>query len=346
MHDLTSTTIAQDARDILEAVDLSVLDGKSILITGASGLLGTYFISCLRELVARGRGPATTCAVMQSVVSPSMASLYCFSGATNVQMDLSDTGNIRDLGQFDFIIHAAGYGQPGRFMEDQIKTIKLNTNTTIALFKQLKPGGRFLFLSTSEVYSGLEAPAYREDQIGSTNTDHPRACYIESKRCGEAICKIYNQMGVYAASARLALAYGPGTRPGDRRVINVFMERGIRNGKIHLQDNGAARRTYCYVGDAVEILWHILLRGTRPIYNVGGNSRTTISELADRIGALLGVPVEYPLTNGTLDGAPTDVCLDMKSVEQEFGKRKYTNISVGLERTVNWQKSLYAEAQA
>ena len=124
------------------------------------------------------------------------------------------------------------------------------------------------------------------------------------------------------------------------------MERGIRNGKVHLQDSGAARRTYCYVADAVEILWQILLRGTRPVYNVGGNSRTTIADLANRIGALLGVPVEYPLSDGGSGGAPTDVCLDMTRVEQEFGKRAYVDLPLGLERTVNWQKALYAQAQA
>jgi len=345
MHDLTRTIIAQDARDILDVVDLSELAGKSILVTGASGLLGTYFMACLRELATRGQGPVTTCAIVQSAVAPAMAALHDFPGATDVQADLSDTRSIRDLGQFDFIVHAAGYGQPGRFMEDQIKTVKLNTNATMALFEHLQPRGRFLFLSTSEVYSGLEASAYREDQIGTTNTDHPRACYIEAKRCGEAVCNIYHRMGLHAASARLALAYGPGTRPGDRRVINAFVERGIRNGKVHLQDTGTARRTYCYVSDAVEILWHILLRGTRPIYNVGGKSRITIAELADRIGVLLGVPVEYPLTDGAIGGAPADVCLDMSRVEQEFGKKDYIDLSLGLERTVNWQKTLYSQAQ-
>jgi UDP-glucuronate decarboxylase len=346
MHDLTRTIIAQDARDILNALDLSALDGKAVLITGASGLLGTYFMACLRELAARGRGPATTCAVVKSSISPAMASLHDFHGATILNADLSEMECIGTLGQFDFIVHAAGYGQPGRFMEDQIRTIKLNTNTTTALFKHLKPGGRFLFLSTSEVYSGLQATAYREDQIGTTNTDHPRACYIEAKRCGEAICNVYHQMGVFATSARLALAYGPGTRPGDRRVINSFIERGIRNGKVHLQDSGAAQRTYCYVADAIEILWHILLNARQPIYNVGGNSRTTIAELADRIGTLLGVPVEYPNVDRELGGAPTDVCLDMSRVEQEFGKKYFIDLSLGLERTVNWQKALYAPEQA
>ena len=84
MRDLTSTIIAQDARAILDAVDLSALAGKSILVTGASGLLGTYLMACLREISARGHGPAAAFAVMQSAVAPAMAALHHFPGATRM----------------------------------------------------------------------------------------------------------------------------------------------------------------------------------------------------------------------------------------------------------------------
>jgi nucleoside-diphosphate-sugar epimerase len=149
---------------------------------------------------------------------------------------------------------------------------------------------------------------------------------------------------VGASSARLSLAYGPGTKPGDRRVLNAFIERGLTQGKITLQDMGNAKRTYCYVSDAVEILWHILLRGTRPIYNVAGNSRTTIAELARKIGAKLGVPVEFPADSKELGGAPEDVCLDMSLAEADFQKAKYISLDEGLGRTIEWQKLLYLPA--
>ena len=199
-----------------------------------------------------------------------------------------------------------------------------------------------MFLSTSEVYVGVPHPPYRETDIGNTNTDHPRACYIEAKRCGETICNAYRHMGIDAKSARISLVYGPGTRAGDRRVINEFILRGLR-GEISLLDHGHAQRTYCYVTDAVEILWNIMLDGADAIYNVGGLSRISIRELTLKIGEYLNAPVVLPtdIPKG-LAGAPEDVSLDMAKAKREFGKNVYIDLTEGLRRTIEWQKLYYA----
>ena len=333
--------IEKDACQIVSAVDLAEVKGKSVLITGASGLLGIYFLATMRVLADQGNGPQSVTAVVYSEVMSPLPSLLNFKGARVMQGDLTDLAFVQGLGKFDYVIHAAGYGQPGRFMEDRIKTIKLNTTTTLELFNALMPGGHFLFISTSEVYSGLPNPPYKEDQIGITNTTHLRSCYIEAKRCGEAICNAYRERGYKANSARLALAYGPGTKPNDRRVINSFIERGINQCVITLQDMGVAKRTYCYVSDAVEILFHILLRGTMPVYNVGGLSRTTVANLAQKIGKYLKIPVEFPKEVIELTGAPEDVYLNMELVRKEFEKTEFVSFDDGLSRTIEWQKALY-----
>jgi len=334
--------IEKDVQKVVGVAGLRELAGKSILLTGASGLLGIYFLASLRELSRQGYAPLLVVAVVKSELTVPFKSFLDFEGAHVAQGDLTDLNFVNGLGQFDYIIHAAGYGQPGRFMEDQVKTLQLNTSTTLALFNCLVTEGHLLFLSSSEVYSGLPNPPYRETQIGTTNTTHSRSCYIEAKRCGEAICNAYRAKGVNAHSARLALAYGPGTKTGDRRVINSFIERGATQGKITLLDMGAAKRTYCYVSDAVEILWNILLRGNEPIYNVGGLSRTTIAELAQKIGHYMKVPVEFPKDAQELGGAPDDVYLDMSRVQKEFKKTQYISFNEGLIQTIEWQKALYS----
>ena len=333
--------IEKDVLNVLAAADLQDLAGRTILLTGASGLLGIYFLASLRELSHRNSAPLSVTAVVHSELTEPFKSFVAYENVRVLRGDLTDIAFLNELGTFDYIIHAAGYGQPGRFMEDQVKTLQLNTSTTLALFNRLAKHGHFLFLSSSEVYSGLSNPPYREAQIGTTNTTHSRSCYIEAKRCGEAICNAFRARGVNASSARLALAYGPGTKPGDRRVINSFIERGATKGKISLQDAGTARRTYCYVSDAIEILWHILLRGTKPIYNVGGFSRTTIAELARKIGLHMMVQVEFPEDVQELSGAPDDVYLDMSVITSEFNKTQYVSFDEGLARTIAWQEALY-----
>ena len=340
MNDLVNI-IAGDAQKILQTVDFSELQKKKILITGASGIIGVNLLACLKELTLTQAYDFSVAAVMQNAPFPYLQEFCNYPKCSIIRGDITDVQFCQTLPEADYIVHAAGYGQPGRFMQNPVKTLQLNTSSTLLLFEKLLPGGKFLFLSTSELYSGLSHPPFTETQIGSTNTTHPRACYIEGKRCGEAIVNAYRAQGVNAKSARLALAYGPGTRPDDMRVLNSFIQRALK-GKIALMDHGEAKRTYCYVADAVEMMWNILLSGKGPVYNVGGNSRTTIKEVAEKIGAMLHVPVEFPETSSTLKDAPDDVYLDMSKMKNEFHKTDYVQLDEGLARTIRWQKALYS----
>ncbi len=240
---------------------------------------------------------------------------------------------------FDYIIHAAGHGQPTKFMDAKVSTLLVNTAFTDYLFSRLKKDGKFLYVSTSEVYSGAEAP-YTEDMIGSTTPQHPRACYIEGKRCGEAICMAYKEQGYDVKIARLSLAYGPGTKQGDTRVLNQFIEQALTTGEVRLKDKGEAKRTYCYVQDAAEIMLNILFKGKDVVYNVGGFSDITVRELADEIGMMTGAKVI--LGKEGLDGAPDNVCLDMTKTLREF-PQDFTSMYNGLIKTIAYQKKLYGK---
>lgn len=327
--------IEGDAQAICKSIDFSALNNKTVLITGASGLLGVYLLSCLKYLSDSGMNIKVV-AVFRSELPDYIKS---FSQLQICKGDITDHAFCLSLPQADFIIHAAGYGQPMRFMADPDKTLKLNTFSTFLLFDRLREGGHFMFISSSEVYSGLEKEIYTEDEIGSSNTTHPRACYIEGKRAGEAICNAYRTKGVKASSVRLAHTYGPGTKKGDKRVILSFIEKAL-GGKIEMIDKGEAVRTYCYVADAVEIMWRILLSCKDAVYNLGGNSQTTIAGLATTIAKVMQVPLIIPSTDVSVAGAPRDVKLDMTKVREEFGKNKYVPLEEGLNKTINWYLSI------
>jgi nucleoside-diphosphate-sugar epimerase len=229
-----------------------------------------------------------------------------------------------------------------KFMENPIKTISLNTTTTCMLFEKLKPFGRFLYISSSEIYEGSCILPYKEEDIGRTTPHHTRSCYIEGKRCGEAICSQYNRNGYCAKIARLSLAYGPGTRTNDTRAINSFIRQGL-SGEITLLDDGAALRTYCYIADAIEIIMNILINGNDCVYNVGGESRTSIAGLAKLIGNIMNVPVNIPETSKFLRGAPQDVMLDLTKIKTEFNKTSFVPLETGLVNTIAWQRDLYKQ---
>lgn len=333
-----------DAENACADLDFSDLKGRTVMVAGASGLVGTHFLACLRALALKGKG-VTTIALTFSPPPAHVRSLVDYGDSRMLQGDIGDASFLASLPQADFIIHAAGYGQPTRFMDNPAGTIKLNTVGTLGLLAKLREGGRFLFVSSSELYNGLADPPFRETQIGTTNTDHPRACYIESKRCGEAICGAFRAKGVRATSVRLGHVYGPGARLGDKRVLDSFIERALREKEIKMLDQGLALRTYCYVADAVRMMWRVLLEGKDPVYNVGGATRISIAELAGKIGAAAGVPVRAPMPDSAgSPGAPVDVRLDISRFEREFQPMAFTSLEEGLRRTMDWHEKFGGNA--
>lgn len=336
-----SKIIIKDAKKIINKINFTSLNNRSILITGAAGLIGTYLLACLYLISSSKRFKLKVNLLIYSDLPEFITALIKELDCNIYQGDITNSQFCKTLPKTDFIIHAAGYGQPGKFMENPIKTIQINTSATLDLFEHLNKGGSFLFLSSSEVYSGLSNPPFNESQIGSTNTDHPRSSYIEGKRTGETICNAYRRLGINAKSARLSLAYGPGTKQHDKRVLNNFIEKALTQGKIDMLDQGEAKRTYCYITDAVEILWNILLFGKDNVYNVGGVSRITIAELAKLIAKETGVSVVFPKNQSDFLGAPGDVYLDLTKVEQEFNKHQFVSLEDGIRTTINWQKNLY-----
>lgn len=325
-----------DATTSLEGIKGHMFSGSRILITGATGAVGVHALAALRQLAANGIH-FDVYATFQSDVTGEIAALLKHPQFHIIQGDLTSSTFRITLPPADFIFHSAGYAQPGRFLENPGKTIRLNTEATLDLLDRLPARGRMLFVSSSEVYAGLLADyPHREEQIGISGPYHPRACYIESKRCGEAACFSAYESGIGAISARLSLAYGPGARPGDKRALYSFIERAIRDRRINLIDNGDALRSYCYAADAVRIMLRILLEGSHPTYNVGGNSTLSILNVAEKIGQILNVPVLTPDDARPLAGAPAHVALDMTRYQNEFGPLNYIDFDTGLRRTIDW----------
>ena len=325
---------------LLNNIPIEAFDGKSVLITGATGIVGTHFLYAFYYMIEEGIDVQVT-AIYASDIPIHLLELSRKKNFGFVKCDLSHICAIPPLPVMDFVIHGANYGQPYKFVNKAKATISLNTTTLSYLLSVvLKPQGSLLFISSSEVYSGLTNPPFVEENIGTTDPLHPRACYIESKRCGETIVNTYRNHGVNTKSVRLSLAYGEGTRENDHRVLNQFIQGAIINGKIKLRDSGHAMRTYCYVGDAVNMMLTVMLRGKQPVYNIGGDITLSISMLAHLIGGIMDVTVIVPDDNDN-DGSPSVVMSSLRRYLHEFGKRDFLPMDEGIKRTIAFQKKLY-----
>lgn len=304
-------TEAEASATSMRPVDLS---DRRVLVTGGTGLIGRLAVEAMR---IRG---ATV-------------------GVCTSRHTLSDC---KEWNPTD-VLHAAGYAQPAKFTSAPMDTLRLNTTWLIELSELVaRSGGRLLYLSSSEVYSGSPRLRHYEGDIGQTAPDHPRGCYIEGKRCGEAIVHAARSSGVKAVAARVSLAYGPGVKKGDTRVVSQFIDQALNSGEIALQDGGQARRTYCYITDIVEMLLNTMWHGKSPVYNIGGEGEITILSLARKIAALTKTSVKVPRGFGTAQtGAPAHVSLDTTLYKREFAKRSFIPLDEGLQRTVAWHRALH-----
>ena len=132
---------------------LHLLQDGRVLLTGASGVVGIHMAAVFRRLIDEG-SKLRLRVTFQSPVEGVIAEMLNHPQIEIIRGDLTDPSFRSRLDQAELILHAAGYGQPGRFLENPAKTIRLNTEATLDLLEKVTSGGRFLFVSTSELYMG------------------------------------------------------------------------------------------------------------------------------------------------------------------------------------------------
>lgn len=336
--------IEQDCREYLGRMDLSPLKGKTVLITGANGLIGTYLIYMLHLSNLEKGTEINIEAVSRS--SPNQALREIFSnGYIFLSTDMNLPDSLDRLQKADFIIHGATYAQPGKFLRNYLDTMHLNTVVTERLLQKAKVDKAcFLFMSSSEVYGEPDAgniPTL-EEFPGLCSPVNIRAIYSEAKRMGETLCFAYkNYENVNAKIARISMTYGPGVSAGDERVLAQFIRQALSNKEIVMLDNGSKVRTFCYISDCALMLLNIMLYGTELVYNVGGKENITIRKLAEEICAITGSKLSAQENSGQVAAekvkiSPQQVQLDISRVCSEFGLDNFKPMSEGLKRTIEW----------
>jgi UDP-glucuronate decarboxylase len=335
--------IERDCRDILSQVSLKKLKGKKVLITGANGFLGQYVAAALshanRKLGLRCRIHTTGLHAPRAVLA---SVLRADKKITHKRVDLTKSFK---LGGYDFIFHAAGYGQPSKFTSDPLSVTAINIDASRRLISS-SPGATFVFFSSSEAYGDIprEKLPVREDFNGNCPLHRPRSVYAESKRLGESLCAYYDRTGaVRARIVRISAVYGPGLDSTDTRVMSEFIRKALTDKKITLLDGGGSVRTYGYIADVVAMILFAALHGREMVYNVGGTDKVSILDLARKIGRYCGVKVAVPAGRSRLAHIgqdPAVVRLDLGKIKREMKRSRATPFSEGLAREIEWHREL------
>ena len=336
-----SQIIREDIERILaENLSWESFRDTNVLVTGASGMIGSYFLYVLNSL---NESYDYNIGVYALVRNPNKLPSN-LAGKINV-IKQSVTESIDVETSFDYIIHAASPASPSIMKTDPVGTWSANvlgTYNTLELARKNKSNG-YLYISSREIYGqpyeGQEK--FTEEIYGLVDPLDVRSCYPEGKKAAENLCVCYKQQyGINAKIARLAHTFGPGMSINDGRVQADFLRNVVRHENIVLKSKGESVRTYTYVADAVSAMFRIILSSENIVYNIASEESTvSILALANTLAEIYknrGVEVIFDIpTSDTNSGtAPFTLgILDSSSLRGIGWKPAYT-LQEGLIRTV------------
>ena len=321
------------------------LKDKSIMLSGATGMIGSFFVDVILEKNITDGLNCTVYALGRNIekAKERFHKFADYPQLVFISYDVKLPFTRDDLETVDFILHLASNTHPMQYSTDPIGTITTNIIGVQNLldFAVAHHASRFAFTSSNEVYGENRGDAefFDENYCGYINSNTMRAGYPESKRCGEALCQAYKaQKGLDVVIPRPTRSYGPTMLMSDTKAISQFIKKGIAGEDIVLKSAGTQFYSYTYVADAVAGLLTILLKGVSgEAYNIAEeHSDIMLKDLAAIIAGFNGKKVVFEIPDAVEAAGyskATKARLDGHKLQTLGWKPKY-DIKSGMERTI------------
>lgn len=336
--------------DIKQAADLPIgwsdFSGKTILITGATGMIASVIIDILMYRNSRlGENEQGVFIIAVSRNEEKARARFGEYWNSNLFKYISYdiTQPLPELGEIDYILHAASNTHPRVYSTDPIGTITANVQGTYQLLEYASSHKckRFLFFSSVEIYgeNRNDVEKFDEKYLGYIDCNTMRAGYPESKRLGETLCHAFSsQKGQRFVIGRFSRVYGPTMAVDDSKAIAQFIKKAVSGEDIVLKSEGNQLYSYTYVVDAAAAVFYLLLYGeSGSAYNVADKeSDIRLKDLAGLLAQEAGTDVVFELPDQTEKAgysSATKALLDSSKMES-LGWNAFTPIGTGLRKTV------------
>ena len=327
------------------------LKNKSIMLSGATGLIGSFLVDVVLEKNINDNLNCTVYALGRNKEK----AIARFSEHQNnphlvfIPYDVKLPLILDNIGVVDYILHLASNTHPMLYATDPIGTI---TTNIIGLQNMLEfsvehKATRFVFSSSNEIYGENrgDVEIFDEDYCGYIDCNTLRAGYPESKRCGEALCQAYKaQKDLDVIIARVTRSYGPTMNMSDTKAVSQFIKKGIAGENIVLKSTGTQYYSYTYMADAVSgLLWAMLAGENGEAYNIADiHSDIMLKDLASIIAEINDKEVVFEIPD-EVEAAGYSKATKARlngSKLQNLGWNPRYDIKSGMERTINILKSI------
>ncbi len=348
-----NSILKRDILSVAESADVpwDKLYGKTLLITGATGFIGSFMIYALINHALNNNKQINIIALVRNrQKAESMFADYLTSGMISFcEQDVCEKITLDT--RADYIVHCASNAAPKEYSAYPVETMKTNFYGTLNLLEYSKrvEAESFLYVSTIEIYGAINGDGLiNEDDSGYIDSAKVRSCYPLSKKACETLAISYaDEYGVDVKIGRLSYIFGPGMKPGDSKIVAVFPKCIANNENIVMKSKGEQLRSYTYITDAVTGLLTVLLKGVNgEAYNIASKlCTTTIAGIAETLVSLCpekGLTVKYELPSETelkRFSLIQNAVLSPEKLEA-LGWKPRVDLKTGLKNTVEEQSEI------
>lgn len=337
----------EELHSAAQSLELGQMWGKSIAITGGSGLILSALVDILCYANAQMDADIQIylAARTEAEISERFTEYYGQPWLHYVYYDA--LAPVAFDFQADYIIHGASNAHPAMYASEPVETLLANVTGLKELldYAVRVKCGRVLYISSSEVYGRKdEIRPFNEDDYGFVDILNPRACYPSGKRASETLCVAYAQeYGVDTVIVRPGHIYGPTATPMDSRATAQFARDVIAGQDIIMKSAGTQLRSYCYGMDCATAILTVLLKGqSMEAYNISNrDSVVSIRQIAEAFAEVAARKVIFE--NATDSEQKSFNLMDNSSLNAEkleaLGWKAHYSMMDGVRRTVEIMNS-------
>ena len=353
MKELRSHKLYIEDLEYVAGLDLPwhKLCDTSIMISGATGMIGSFLIDVLMYCNEKNQ---TKCHIYalgrnREKAEERFGDYFKSEWFDFITCDINNPISIDESVKADYIIHLASSTHPLAYSEHPIGTITANVFGTYYLLEYAAKcnARRVAIASSNEIYGENrgDKELFEEAYCGYIDCNTMRAGYPESKRCAEAMCQAYiREKNMDVVIPRLTRSYGPTLLSSDTKALSQFIHKALAGEDIVLKSAGTQYFSYCYTADSVSGLLFVLLKGENGnAYNIADTaSDIRLKDLAECIAESVGRKVIFDLPEEAEAmgySKATKARLDGSKLKKLGWNMKY-DINEGIKRTLQMMKTM------